>query len=129
MTHTSRLTIRWSDLDAFGHLNNAVYLTLCEQARIDAFADLGAADWDEAGPVVVAASLQYRQPVTEVAALRVEVTFGAPGRTSFPTTYRVTSDDGAALHAEAEVTMVWVDRRTGRPAPLPDDLRARLEAP
>lgn len=128
MTHTSRLTPRWSDLDAYGHLNNAVYLTLCEQARIDALDHLGETDWSEGGPVVVAASVQYRRPITDTAPLRVEVTFGTPGRTSLPTAYRVTSDDGTTLYAEAEATMVWVEKATGRPTPLPEALRVRLDA-
>ena len=128
VTHTSRLTIRWSDLDAYGHLNNAVYLTLCEQARIDALERLDAVDWSEGGPVVVAAALQYKRPVTEVVPLRVEVTLGTPGRSSFPTTYRVTSDDGTTLHAEAEITMVWIDAASGRPTPIPETLRAQLDA-
>ncbi|MEM1117582.1 MAG: thioesterase family protein [Bacteroidota bacterium] len=127
MTHTSRLTPRWSDLDAYGHLNNAVYLTLCEQARIDALGRLGEVDWSASGPVVVAASVQYRRPVTDTAPLRVEVAFGAPGRTSLPTSYRVTSDDGATLYAEAEATMVWVETATGRPTPLPEAVRMRLD--
>ena len=132
MTHTALVPLRWSDLDAVGHLNNAVYLTLCEQARIEALGALDATDWDRAGPVVVAASLRYLRPITEPGVARVTVTFGEPGRTSLPTTHTVAldggdTDDGGPA-ATAEVTLVWVDHATGRPTPVPDALRARLAA-
>lgn len=127
MTHVSRLPLRWSDFDALGHVNNAAYLSLCEQARIEALEALGAADWSEAGPVVAAASLRFVRPITEIQTVGVEVTLGPPGRTSLPTAYRVTSADGQTTYAEAEAPLVWVDRATGRPTPLPEALRARLE--
>ena len=126
MTHTSTVPVRWSDLDAVGHLNNAVYLTLCEQCRIEAFQTLDAVDWQESGPVVVAASLRYLRPITEHGPAEVSVTFGTPGRTSLPTTHEIRLPGDAEPRATAEVTLVWVDHATGRPTPVPDALRARL---
>ena len=126
VTHTARVPVRWGDLDSLGHLNNAVYLTLCEQARIEALGALDATDWDDAGPVVVAASLRYLRPITTPGVARVTVAFGEPGRTSLPTTHTVALDGADELAAEAEVTLVWVDHATGRPTPVPDALRARL---
>ena len=126
MTHTSLVPLRWSDLDAVGHLNNAVYLTLCEQARIEALDALDATDWEERGPVVVAASLRYLRPITDPGTARVTVTFGEPGRTSLPTSQTIALDGDDEPAATAEVTLVWVDHSTGRPTPVPDALRARL---
>ena len=126
MTHTALVPLRWSDLDAVGHLNNAVYLTLCEQARIEALDALDATDWERVGPVVVAASLRYLRPITEVGTAKVTVTFGTPGRTSLPTSYTVSLDGQPEVCAEAEATLVWVDHATGRPTPVPDSLRQRL---
>ena len=126
MTHTALVPLRWSDLDAVGHVNNAVYLTLCEQARIEALDALDATDWGETGPVVVAASVRYLRPITTPGVARVTVTFGEPGRTSLPTTQTVALDGDDAPAAEAEITLVWVDHATGRPTPVPDALRARL---
>jgi acyl-CoA thioester hydrolase len=127
MTHVSHIPLRWADFDALGHVNNAAYLTLCEQARIEAFESLDEIDWSAAGPVVVAASLHFRRAITERITARVEITVGTPGRTSIPTTYRITGADGT-LYAEAESALVWVDRASGQPIPVPDGLRARLEA-
>ena len=124
MTYTATVPLRWSDLDAVGHVNNAVYLTLCEQCRIEAFESLEAADWSESGPVLVAASVQYLRPITAAGDAEVSVTFGPPGRSSIPTTHEVRF--GGEVCATAEITLVWVDHAEGRPTPVPDALRERL---
>ncbi|MGB3541687.1 acyl-CoA thioesterase [Rubrivirga sp.] len=124
MTYTTTVPLRWSDLDAVGHVNNAVYLTLCEQCRIEAFESLGAADWSESGPVIVAVSIQYLRPITVAGDAEVSVTFGAPGRTSIPTTHDVRFEGETC--ATAEITIVWVDHATGRPTPVPELVRERL---
>ena len=130
MTHTSRVPLRWSDLDAFGHVNNAVYLTLCEQARTEALEALMPEGWaGTSAPVLVSAGLVYRRPITRTGVAVVEVAFGAPGRTSLPTRYSVSleGDDGGVC-AEGEATLVWVDVTTGRPVSVPDALRTAIGA-
>ena len=122
MTLTSTIPLRWSDLDAVGHLNNAVYLTLCEQARVEALEKLGAADWSESGPVVAEATVRYLRPITDAGP--AEATVDEPGRTSIATHHTVRS--GGERCAEADVRLVWIDSATGRPTPVPDALRARL---
>lgn len=130
MTHTARLPIRWGDLDSLGHLNNAVYLTLCEQARIELLAELGVADWDDEGPVLAGISLQFRKPVLFPATAVVRTTLGEPGRSSLPFTYTISvEDDEDTVYAEGDGTIVWVDRRTGRSTALPAPLREAAEAP
>lgn len=130
MTHTSRVPLRWSDLDALGHVNNAVYLTLCEQARTEALEALMPDGWAGASaPVVVSAGLVFRRPITRTGVAVVEATFGAPGRTSLATRYAVSleGDDGGVC-AKGEATLVWVDVATGRPVPVPDAVRAAIGA-
>lgn len=125
MTFASVIPLRWSDLDAVGHLNNAVYLTLCEQARIEALTALGAADWSESGPVVAEATVRYRRPVLDAVPVRVTTVFRAPGRTSIQTSHTIQVDGHDEVSAEADVRLVWVDGK-GRPTPVPDAVRARL---
>lgn len=126
MTITSLIPLRWSDLDAIGHLNNAVYLTLCEQARVEALRQLDAGDWSVSGPVVAEATVRYRRPITEAGTARVETTFGEPGRTSLPTTQTIRLDGHEDVCADADIRLVWVDSQTGQPTPVPDALRAQL---
>jgi len=128
--HTSRHTVRWSDLDALGHLNNAAYLTLCEEARIDALTTLFPAWWTEAySPVVASASLQFKRPITTAGPVIVTVGFDAPGRSSLRMTYTMaTETEPDQICAEADSVLVWVDLATGTSMPIPDGLRNALAA-
>lgn len=130
MTHTSRVPLRWSDLDALGHINNAVYLTLCEQGRTEAFEALLPAGWaGEESPVLAAASLTFRRPITHTGVAVVETTFTAPGRTSVRTRTRVSLEgDGGGVCAEVECVLVWIDVAAGRPVPIPPEIRAAAGA-
>ena len=58
------IALRWSDLDAFNHVNNARYLTFLEQARIEWFESIGE-PWvtDESAPVVASATLNFKRPI------------------------------------------------------------------
>lgn len=127
MTHTSRVPLRWSDLDALGHVNNAVYLTLCEQGRTEALDALLPDGWAGAeAPVLAAASLVFRRPILRTGVAVVATTFEAPGRSSLKTRFAVSLDGDDAICAEGEATLVWVDVATGRPVPVPDALRAAI---
>lgn len=129
MTHTTTVPLRWSDLDAVGHVNNATYLTLCEQCRVEALAALDAADWTESGPVVAEATVRYLRPITDAVPVEVSVTFGQPGLTSIATTQEIRLPGDEAPRATAEVRLVWVDASTGRPTPIPDRIRQQLTGP
>lgn len=128
MPHLARIPVRWSDLDALGHVNNAAYLTYCEQARIDVLTAIAPEWWtDEQGPVVAQASIRYRRPIRATGTVLVEVGFETPGRSSLGTTYRLAlASDPATTVAEADALLVWVDAATGRPTPLPEALREAL---
>ncbi|MEM9998314.1 MAG: thioesterase family protein [Bacteroidota bacterium] len=127
--YTARLPVRWADQDAFGHVNNAVYFTYLEQARIEAMERLDL-PWvtKTYGPVLVAASCQFKRPIKAPATVLVHVDADPPGRTSLTNRYTLTLDgDPDTVYATGESTMVWIDRATERPVALPDVLRAAIE--
>lgn len=130
--YTARVPVRWGDMDALGHVNNAVYFTYVEQARIDYLRSLTGGEWPghpETGPVLVATEAQFKRPVVYPATVLVHLHGGEPGRTSFTIDAVLTVEgDEDTTYAEVRTTLVWVDRRTGRPTPLPDALRQRLGA-
>lgn len=128
MPHTSRHIVRWSDLDALGHLNNATYLTLCEEARIERLTALAPNWWTESySPVVASASVQFRRAITAPGPVLVAVGFDAPGRTSLRMTYTIATEaDPETVCAEADSVLVWIDRATASPRPIPDALRNAL---
>lgn len=125
LVRSQRLTIRWSDMDANGHVNNAAFFTYCEQTRIEWLQSLAAQTTpDGHGPVVKKASCTYFRPVSHPATLELKLFVGKPGKTSFPTYSEIwTTGTPQEKVAEGETIMVWVHRKTGTPQPVPDFLR------
>ena len=121
------IALRWSDLDAFNHVNNARYLTFLEQARIEWFETVGE-PWmtDEIGPVVATATLNFKRPVEYPANISVELFTERLGNTSVTIGHRIVAGDGT-LHCDGHVVAVWVSRRSGKPVPLPAAVRRASE--
>ncbi len=119
--------LRWSDLDAFNHINNARYLTFLEQARIEWFATIGE-DWvtDTAAPVVASATLNFKRPIEYPADVHVELFTERLGNSSVVIGHRIVAADGT-LHCDGHVVAVWVERRSGKPTPLPPAVRLASE--
>ncbi len=121
------IPVRWSDLDAFNHVNNARYLTFLEQARIEWFQSIEE-PWvtDEIGPVVASATLNFRRPIEYPASVFVELFTERLGNSSVVVGHRILAEDGS-LHCDGNVIVVWVDRRSGRSTPLPACVRRAAE--
>ena len=123
----TQIALRWSDLDAFNHVNNARYLTFLEQARIEWFETLPE-PWmtDDVAPVVANATLNFKRPIEYPASIAVELFTERLGNTSVTIGHRIVADDGT-LHADGHVVAVWVARSNGKPVPLPTALRRASE--
>ena len=74
-------------------------------------------------PDVCTVQVNYRLPVPYPSEIEIELFADRIGSTSITIGHRVVSADGKSLHADGHVVMVWVDRATGTPAPLPDAVR------
>ena len=111
---------RWRDLDAFGHVNNANFLTYLEEARLRWFNGLEG-EWLNAGmaPLLAASQINYRAPIEYPSSISVELFVERIGTTSLTVGHRIVSSDGATVHATGNVVIVWIDRVTSRPIPLP----------
>ncbi len=123
-----RIRIQWRDLDAYGHVNNAVYLNYLEEAR-DAFVQkiLGPVTntWDF---VLARVAIDYRAELTQDdGEVLVGCRLHSIGRASLRTREEVAKLDGT-LSAEAESVVVARDPATGRARPLTEEERAALEA-
>ncbi len=126
--HTTRLPLRWGDMDALGHVNNTAYFQFMEEARTG---------WIRAAfprppgapptPVVVVnASCTFLVPLEFPGEVEVRMAVGDPGRTSVGSHYEIWKD--GVKHAEGAAKLVWLDEATGRPTPLPAPLVAALHA-
>ena len=115
---------RWRDLDAFNHVNNSNFLTYLEEARIRWFASLGK-PWVTAtsAPLLASVHLDYKRPVPYPADLAVELFADKVGTTSVTIGHRIVDAGSGALHADGYVVMVWIDRASGKPVPLPEAIR------
>ena len=119
--------LRWSDLDAFNHVNNARYLTFIEQARIEWFESMEE-PWITAAsaPVIASATLHFRRPIEYPASIFVELFCEKLGNSSVTVGHRIVAGDGT-LHCDGSVVAVWIDRATGRPTALPAGIRSASE--
>ena len=127
-TFRMAIPLRWSDLDAFNHVNNARYLTFIEQARIEWLEGIGE-PWvtEEFGPVLAQTLLNYKLPIEYPANVFVELFTERLGTSSVTLGHRIVAEDGT-LHCDGHAVVVWVDRRTGKSRPLPEGVRRAHES-
>ncbi|HEU4674685.1 MAG TPA: thioesterase family protein [Motilibacteraceae bacterium] len=121
---TFRCPMRWSDMDAYGHVNNTRFLTYLEEARIEMFQELAERARGEdgllsTGVLVARHEIRYLRPLvhrTEPVPIDVWVT--KIGGASFDVGYEVHDDEGAVVYARAASTMVPYDFVNERPRRL-----------
>jgi acyl-CoA thioester hydrolase len=118
------ITVRWRDLDAYNHVNNANFLTYLEEARLVWLSGIGG-DWktSEFSPVLAASEVNFRGQIEWPGELLVEVRCEKLGNSSLTLSHRITSADGEKLFSDARIVMVWIEPESGRPVPLPPAVR------
>jgi acyl-CoA thioester hydrolase len=124
--HRVVLDVRFADTDAMGHVNNAVYMTYCEMARIQYWTDVTgepiAAGHEGAESLILAeARITYRAPVFHGEQVTVESRATHLGRSSFTLEHRLTAcrpGEQALLVAVSSSVLVRYDYRTGAPVAL-----------
>ncbi|SJZ70595.1 acyl-CoA thioester hydrolase [Lysobacter spongiicola DSM 21749] len=119
------MPVRWRDLDAFNHVNNSKYLSFLEEARLQWMMEVPGQGLDEhVAPVVAAAHLNYRRPITWPAQIAIELFVERLGNTSLTVGHRIVdAADPATLYCDGNVVMVWIDRDSGAAATLPEAVR------
>ncbi|GAA3612664.1 thioesterase family protein [Marihabitans asiaticum] len=134
------IPLRWSDMDAYGHVNNVQYLRLLEDARIAGFEDWfgphGSESLLEGGVIVARTEVEYLRPlVYRRAPVQIDMWVSRLGGASFDVGYelRDPAEMGDAVYMRAETTMSAYDFAGERPRRLRDSerevLRSRLAEP
>jgi acyl-CoA thioester hydrolase len=125
--HEKQIEIRWRDQDAYGHVNNAVYLTYLEEVR-DEWLERALGDSSDAwGYVTARVAIDFRRELTqEDDAIVARLWLKRIGTSSVTTREEIVTV-GGELAAEAEAVLVARDSETGRSRPLSDAERAALE--
>ena len=126
---THKIDVRFRDCDALGHVNNSVYLTYLEQARLHYWRALwgfGSAGSTAPGVIMARAEIDYRRPAHYGQVLEVKLTLAAIGTTSFTYAYDITNEDGE-LVASARTVQVMYDYAQSKPVSIPADIRAKMQ--
>ncbi len=117
--------VRFSDLDGFGHVNNAVFSTYLEQARLAWFGE-------EDGPmplrdvILARTEIDFRSPVVHGETVEIGVRPTRVGTKSFELEYELRS--AGRVVAEAKSVLVGYDYDRAASVPVPDRWRRRVEA-
>ena len=119
--------VRFRDLDPMGHVNNAVFLTYLEQARVAFFAEAGAANGlEEMNMIVARVEIDYKAPVRLGQEVEISVRANRFGTKSFDLDYELRVE--GELVAEAKSVQVAYDYARREPVPVPAAWREKLTA-
>lgn len=125
-----RIDIRWRDYDAFGHVNNSVYLDYLEEVR-DEWLELALGkDGSSWNFVLVRVAIDFREEllVDRDKSVLVSCRLDRVGRSSVHTREQIRRS-GGELAAEAQSVLVARDRGASRSRPLSEEEREALTAP
>jgi acyl-CoA thioester hydrolase len=127
---STSIPVRYADLDAQGHMNNATYFTFMEQARFDYFTALGlwtpGSDFMALGTILAETSCTFKKPVLLGQTVTVWLRVARLGHKSFTFDYRLTV--GEAEVATGRSVQVAYDYAAQRSVALPEAWRERFTA-
>ena len=130
--HSTPVEVRFVDIDAFGHVNNANYLSYIEQARVKYFDDIvnWPYDWNNEGIILAKAELDYIQPIRFKDEITVYTRCSRLGTKSLDLEYRIVkiSDGKEILMADANTVLVAFDYHKKNPIEVPQEWRRALLA-
>lgn len=124
--HRTTLQVRFRDIDAFGHVNNAVFFSYVELARIRYLLDVlqPGEPFDRLPLILARVELDYRSPIAFGDEVVVETRVDRVGHSSFAMSHNMTAS--GRLAGEVQTVLVTYDYASARPIPVPDDWRRRL---
>lgn len=125
LVHTMVIPIRWGDMDAMGHVNNATYFRYFETIRIEWLHGIGCTPNAEGiGPVIVNAWANFIRQLEYPGQVVAKLYVAPAGRTSFDTFITLEREDApGVICTDGGATTVWVDFKAQRSVPLPEWVR------
>ncbi len=126
---TCDMDVRFSDLDAMRHVNNATFVTYLESARLAWWLRVTQREGLDALDMILARiEIDYRSPLHFGESVRIGVRCVSMRRSSFALQFRVEERASERLLAEARKVCVYYDFRTQRSRTIPEAIRAQLKA-
>ncbi len=128
---TYPVQIRFRDLDSYGHVNNAVYLTYLEEGRILFFKERVGSnwDWDKHGILLVKHEINYRIPLLLNDVAKLELSILKVGTKSFEVGFKISKKYGEEwiICTHGSTTAVCFDHKNQITTAIPEDWKAVLE--
>ncbi|SEM24421.1 acyl-CoA thioester hydrolase [Stigmatella aurantiaca] len=127
---TPRFPVHWSEMDAYGHVNNARFFVWFESARIAYLARIGlvSSGHSGVGPILATTSADYLKPVVYPASLVAGARVARVGRTSLSLEHAVADADTGTLYARGSSVIVTIRYPAYEKIPVPAEVRAAIEA-
>ena len=128
--HRTTLQVRFRDIDAFGHVNNAVFFSYAELARIRYFVDLLQPERGFEGMPLILARVEcdFRSPILFGQEITVQTRVDRIGRSSIAMSHRMTATPDDRVVGEVQSVLVTYDYTAARSIPVSDDWRERIGA-
>lgn len=122
----AKIQIRYADLDALGHVNNANYLSYFEIARVHYFDELLGKDWDwqAYGFILASTSVEFLKPLLLKDDASVEICTEEIGTKSFVLSYTIKAND--EVYCTGLSTLVGFNSATNETIPLSDVMKKAL---
>lgn len=116
------IPIRFSDMDLFGHANNAIFLTYFEQARSNYWNEIIKWDWNAMGIILAKAEVEFLKPIVLSDELFAYVRTSRIGNSSWDIEYLLVThnNDEAVIKAKGKTIQVCFDFKSNQSAPIPE---------
>lgn len=125
----TEIKVRFRDMDAMGHVNNAVYLTYFEQGRIEYWKKLAeTAKLKQAMFILAEATVAFKAPAVMGEVLVVGIRVTEIKNSSFSYEYRIIEKSSERLVAEGKTVQVAYDYGSRKSLKISDDLRRAIES-
>lgn len=123
----STIEIRFRDIDSMGHVNNAVYLSYFEQARMAYFKELVGGDWDwnNNGILIAKHEIEYKLPVLLNDSVYVETWCESIGNSSLVMAYKVFKSE-SILCTTGKTVLVCFDYKSEATTSVPQEWRDKI---
>jgi acyl-CoA thioester hydrolase len=128
LSFSTNIDVRFRDLDALGHVNNAVYFTYFEEGRKNFFQK----HFTLSGPtgfgfILAHISCDYLKPIRMTDRLKLQITVGVIKNTSFAFTYKLADHkDDSLVFATGQSIQVCYDYSLNKSVPVPPDFKEKL---
>ena len=127
------IEIRFADFDSLSHVNNAVFHTYLEEARIKYFGEVitrSEEDWWQDGMILARMEIDFRKPITGYNNYFVYIRCSRLGNKSFDFNYVMTKEENNSVEviAEAKSVMVCYDYDKNQTIEMREDWREKVQA-